>query len=1684
MNNNDFYNDYEDNGRGKSRVSRPRLPPKIQKPVIPTTNQVAAVLDAFDSDTNPTRCSVIVGDSLPAQDGYIWNASFGAIVAQAPNPATAPPSGKVYYNNKTTHIGGTIVYVDTVSRTVVSLTSNFSTIAPVDYSQAFQFIKHDGSYDTGHGFQNPQPIDTSQLGNFAIPNPGVPTNVSQITYPVVTGNGTYDAQISFTTAEGTALNPNPNIEGIRLYAGANGRVPDPKIDGSVGTVFNEGQGVYTVIYPALGAGNTYDLYYSLLSVKGHESGISVKLGTTAPNPAGSSAFAPIAIGAPAPTVLPSAYNYFAASNAATYDVEFTVTLDVFGTSANNSLAEVEVVIAPLTRGLTATSNGWAPSGAPNAKTANGAYTLTAGGLGAGTSYSVGLRYVGHTGNRSNVYVLTGATNANGIILGGGNLATMPTLVASSGPSITAMNKLVTALRSGGGISSQDISFTVGDYSGAVPNWLKSVNVILRKNIDQTQIGNPNVLTPTSGIYTPTLAIPTGITVDAGIYYVDQSGASSAVVYPSGLTYIPGGTIGSATLSAMPAALKTSGPVGATYTGLTHIASGGISVTVTLNDFGNPIPGWFKNANVAIANINNPTAFYSYTSAGKASQPISFTSTSMTFFVTVPGFPGDSYNIGVYYEDMAGQSSTISTFVSNFADPNGVFADANGVIDYARHSFPIRGLVLRDGTAGKTQDWLPDGVNYARTLGGQLSYGIVSTGGTGKEMLQNPSFESNVVGTPLNVTINTVVPMTDGWRVFGVDPKLTTAIINNTGTHTGFTSNYLQIGMFGPPPIPYGANTNNATYIVSVPQPCVAGQNLQASGWINGIGSIPSGFAFQGAAQLWFYNGTTVILQINVGLIQATGGGWTHYSIPYTVPAFVNVAGTNTAITGVGFGCVFYVQNNNSSAVATPASYAACQFDDLSLVSISNLDTEVSDGSTYGRLRNTALNGGYVDTRQNGVLGRSQSRNLIVNGNNSNGTGAIAPSLFGWTQSYSGGSVANAGAFNGYSSLQVSGPAPSGVFQTIPVLPNQTYTFIALAFCNDAGSIPELWIGNTAFSVNFNATLVPTVGLENIASSIYGIGSSPVTNARDVTGSSWRVLYGSFTIPNDATIVAANVLLRNVGNASGSYWQAVQVYQGNRIQDYVDHEPQPGAIHLDRHVIDGSTYGRPLISRLSNGRPWIDFSEAIHAGKHLGNIGDFGSRFAAIEANADSTTNHQSNDSRNLGGTSATQHNADLLGTQVNLIPDSDMVYGATYWNIYQQQGSQILHKVLYVSTSQNVFQFDVNATPVTGINFGLTKSNISVTAGRVYSFSAYFDPYSIIGNYSVILMNGNTNSEITRLTVNGQTAATRYFLPNLTMPTGCTFIYLLFQGNVTNATAVCFVGQLQLEPGPFCTSYKPNLMNHGQNGFTSSTPFNSQGSILNVSGTPGITTSSTSSSVSISLPGTTYTYTDNVSKLAVLAIPFSFPGLAASSTYYFNVYVNIATSAYGCSAPSAAGTKWGADAVLSDCYRDGRVGIYANLQVSTIAAGTTAPPPGYTPPPGGGAGPTCPAEYQMVETQELGLIRADQVEVGHHLQGPNGISWVRVNDAVRMPTVLWRYCISNGTETETFDVNETHASKTLNGEWQMVRDMEPGDKLMGNKRNLEVVYAENIGDGYYIGFSVEGYEFSMGGDCVHNINTL
>jgi hypothetical protein len=71
-----------------------------------------------------------------------------------------------------------------------------------------------------------------------------------------------------------------------------------------------------------------------------------------------------------------------------------------------------------------------------------------------------------------------------------------------------------------------------------------------------------------------------------------------------------------------------------------------------------------------------------------------------------------------------------------------------------------------------------------------------------------------------------------------------------------------------------------------------------------------------------------------------------------------------------------------------------------------------------------------------------------------------------------------------------------------------------------------------------------------------------------------------------------------------------------------------------NVTDGTSYGRPILSRLSAGKPLIDFSEAIHVNKTQDYIADSATRFASPVPNATSDVVLVASAGITLGGNNA------------------------------------------------------------------------------------------------------------------------------------------------------------------------------------------------------------------------------------------------------------------------------------------------------------------------------------------------------------------------------------------------------------------------------------------------------------------
>jgi hypothetical protein len=257
------------------------------------------------------------------------------------------------------------------------------------------------------------PLMNTSMGAESTQRPVLTPSVPVITYPVY-GNGTYDAAASFQVDldYATAIDNNgqPWLVGMGLFAVAPGYSGDPReypYPGPVPVVQWLGS-TLTAVWTGIGAGNAKDLYVAYQDGQGRYS-LPTYVGTTNPNQAGASALLGVPTTPPNPSAAAGTITY-EVNGGGTYDAECTITLDANGTTANNALAEIECVMYPAAAGIALNSPLWAPSGNPQLVNNSGVYQCAWGGCGVQVAYSIGIRFVGQNGSRSNVYII-GTTTA-------------------------------------------------------------------------------------------------------------------------------------------------------------------------------------------------------------------------------------------------------------------------------------------------------------------------------------------------------------------------------------------------------------------------------------------------------------------------------------------------------------------------------------------------------------------------------------------------------------------------------------------------------------------------------------------------------------------------------------------------------------------------------------------------------------------------------------------------------------------------------------------------------------------------------------------------------------------------------------------------------------------------------------------------------------------------------------------------------------------------------------------------------------------------------------------------------------------------------------------------------------------------------------------------------------------------
>lgn len=157
------------------------------------------------------------------------------------------------------------------------------------------------------------------------------------------------------------------------------------------------------------------------------------------------------------------------------------------------------------------------------------------------------------------------------------------------------------------------------------------------------------------------------------------------------------------------------------------------------------------------------------------------------------------------------------------------------------------------------------------------------------------------------------------------------------------------------------------------------------------------------------------------------------------------------------------------------------------------------------------------------------------------------------------------------------------------------------------------------------------------------------------------------------------------------------------------------IHSNKHldnISDGSTYARPLSSRVSSGKPLIDFSEAIHLNKSLDNVPD-GTRAAWDSTTQKSAAVDSSGNLllKNIAQTTATTANPTTTSTSFAIVPEMTLTITTTGAN-----------KVLLLFTC------------VIGVPAGTTTFEVS--------FGFFKDGTQIGATYTMASIENNTSSSL------------------------------------------------------------------------------------------------------------------------------------------------------------------------------------------------------------------------------------------------------------------------------------------------------------------------------------------------------
>ncbi|MDB5042162.1 MAG: hypothetical protein JWN27_2888 [Candidatus Eremiobacteraeota bacterium] len=690
------------------------------------------------------------------------------------------------------------------------------------------------------------PIGVGAVNFGSHPVPTIPAST-----PLAAGftDNSVHAQVN-ASATVTNCTTDKTVTGLAFYYALHGST-DPNKFKPVGevTILQSGGATQTLqLGFEIGAGQLIDVYVGFVGIGSADYGPLVQIGSAGQVASG---FTPAALvittpylarngTAAAPTITAPSYVFTDSANGITGSIALTFTIG--NQPTDGTLKKIAIYRRKTSSGAMYDKVFAIPATGTPTPTASQTYIVNANDLTNGVAYDWGVAFEDAQGGEAPAVPTNGAesrfadaahgfivaTPAAPVIIGTVALAKMPGGIASAGPTLTG-TPAVGAQRAGSGVAMQDVSCQVAasDYGGSfgtVPNWLDKAVLIMRKAATHEAVGIINPLAATTtGAYAGTVQIPAGVTVDVGIYYLDQSGAPSAVVYPSQWAGIVGGGIANTAMGAMPAALVSAGPTVTTGSASTRTIGRGVrqttTLTVTVSDF-SAQPTWAGDV-YTVTRINGGATTDAVPVKWGSGVTYNVGAGTATFVRAVNAFAGDNIDLGIYYKDSFGQTSAINWAVSAQADANGDFFDSS------------------DGYVGVNYGRMNGGYRGSWNSGGDLTTTLhLKLNGTLQAAVSTSGFTytaSSGAGATGNSTVTIFWDGTNGSSVPTVHyPSqavgVTTAVTSgNTGALSGLNASTAYY---------FCMRINMATNAIEVRQQAGATASASDHQWLNLDGYLP------------------------------------------------------------------------------------------------------------------------------------------------------------------------------------------------------------------------------------------------------------------------------------------------------------------------------------------------------------------------------------------------------------------------------------------------------------------------------------------------------------------------------------------------------------------------------------------------------------------------------------------------------------------------------------------------------------------------------------------------------------------------------------------------------------------------------------------------------------------------------